>query len=63
MENDGIVSTMDSSGSRKVLVTADAMKAAGQALRELDETAKADGTTITIEHQGEVLATLGKEQA
>lgn len=63
MELAGIVSPMDSSGSRKVLVTADAMKAAIQALRELDEKAKADGTTITIEHQGEVLATFGKEAA
>jgi recombination associated protein RdgC len=63
MERSGIVSPMDSSGSRKVLVTADAMKAAGQALRELDEMAKADSTTITLEHNGEVLATFGKESA
>lgn len=63
MENAGIVSRMDSAGSRKVLVTTEAMIVAGQALRDLDATAKADGTTITIEHQGEVLATLGKEQA
>lgn len=63
MEKAGIVSAMDGSGSRKVLVTADAMKVASQALRELDEMAKADGTTITLEHHGEVLATFGKEAA
>lgn len=45
------------------LLTTDAMKAAGQALRNLDDMAKADDTTITIEHNGKVLATLWKEAA
>jgi len=61
MERGGIVSKMDSSGSRKVLVTTDAMKAAHQAMRNLDDMAKADGATITLEHDGEVLATFGKK--
>lgn len=61
MENAGLVGAMDSSGSRKVLVTADAMKAAGKAMRDLDAKAKADGTTITLEHNGEVLATFGEK--
>lgn len=59
MENAGIVSRMDSAGSRKVLVTTEAMIVAGQALRDLDATAKADGTTISIEQNGETIATLG----
>lgn len=63
MENAGLVSPIDSSGSRKVLVTADAMKTARNAMRNLDAMAKADGTTITLEHNGEVLATFGKEAA
>jgi recombination associated protein RdgC len=62
MEQAGIVSAMDGSGSRKVLVTADAMKVALQAAQNLHDLANESGGTITIERNGETLATFGAEQ-
>lgn len=59
MERGHIVSAMDGTGSRKVLVTAKAVHAAQTEFDRLNAMAKADGTTITLEHQGEVLATFG----
>ena len=63
MEVNKIVSPMDSSGGRKVLVTSASIKATASAIKNLNDMAKKDGTTITLEHQGEVIATFGKEAA
>lgn len=63
MENAGIVSAMDSSGGRKVLVNADAVKAVASAVQNLHDLANKSGATITIEHNGENVATFGKEAA
>lgn len=61
MEHNHIVGAMDGSGNRKVLVTSESIKVAKAAFDNLHDMAKADGTTITIEHNGEVLATFGAQ--
>lgn len=63
MEHGGIVSAMGSSGSRKLLVDRQSMTAVATAMQGLHDMANKDGTTITLEHNGEVLATFGKEAA
>lgn len=61
METAGVISPMDSSGGRKVLVDVASMKAAAKAVQNLHDLANKQGHTITLEQDGEVLATFGAQ--